>query len=385
MLAHFGHHVVASLLLPLLPFIRDEFALDYIQVGWMVSAFTLAYGVSQLPAGWLADRAGPRKLITVGISGVGLAGLLVGLSPTYVMLIVFLVLLGAMGGGYHPAASPLVSESVAPKRRGRALGIHQVGGTASFFLTPLIAVGVAAALGWRGTFISLAVAVIVFGIVFYVLLGRRGHTKETEAAAVDNHIEKPPSSSGRLRHLVLFLILGVSLQILLFSTISLLPLFVVDHFGVSEEAAAFLLALYHSAGLLAGPLGGHLSDRIGKVPVMLVVSLIAGPVVYLLGLVSFGWSISIVLFVMGMSQYISMPIAEAYIISHTSERNRSSVLGIYYFASRGGPGIMVPVIGYLFDRFGFNAGFTIAGAALFIITLGCSVFLWRSRDSSSFK
>jgi len=379
-LAHFSHHVVAALLSPLLPFIRDDFALDYTQAAWMVSAATLAYGVSQLPAGWLADRVGPRILITVGISGVGLAGLLVGLSPTYVMLIVFLVLLGAVGGGYHPAASPLVSESVAPKRRGLALGIHQIGGTASFFLTPLIAVGIAAALGWRGTFISLAVPAIVFGIAFYVLLGRRGHTKKTEAAAVDNHVEKPPSSSGRLRHLVLFVILGASFQILLFSTIALLPLFVVDRFGVGVEKAAFLLALYHSAGLWAGPLGGYLSDRIGKVPVMLVVSLIAGPVVYLLGLVSFGWSISIVLLVMGMSQYISMPISEAYIISHTSERNRSSVLGIYYFASRGGPGIIVPVIGYLFDRFSFGTSFTIVGTTLFIIALGCSVFLWGSRD-----
>ncbi len=385
MLAHFSHHLIAALLPPLLPFIRDDFALDYTQAGWVISAFTLAYGISQLPAGWLADRVGARILITVGISGVGLAGFLVGLSPTYVMLIVFLVLLGAMGGGYHPAASPLVSESVDPERRGRALGIHQVGGTASFFLTPLIAVGVAAALGWRGTFISLAVTAIVFGIVFYVLLGRRGHTKKTETAAVDNHVETPPSYSGRLRHLVLFVILGVSLLTLLFSIISLLPLFVVDHFGVGVEAAAVLLALYHFAGLWAGPLGGYLSDRIGKVPVMLVVSLIAGPVVYLLGLVSFGWSISIVLLVMGMSQYIGMPISEVYIISHTSERNRSSVLGIYYFASRGGPGIIVPVIGYLFDRFGFGAGFTIVGATLFIIALGCSVFLWGSRDSSSFK
>ncbi len=113
---------------------------------------------------------------------------------------------------------------------------------------------------------------------------------------------------------------------------------------------------------------------------MLVASLITGPVIYLLGLVSFGWSISIVLFVMGMFQYIGMPISEAYIISHTSERNRSSVLGIYYFASRGGPGIIVPVIGYLFDRFSFGTSFTIVGTTLFIIALGCSVFLWGSRD-----
>lgn len=381
-LAHFSHHVIAALLQPLLPFIRDDFALDYTQAGWVISAYTLAYGISQLPAGWLADRIGPRILITVGISGVGLAGLLVGLSPTYVMLIIFLVLMGAMGGGYHPSASPLVSESVDPNRRGRALGIHQIGGTASFFLTPLIAVGVAAVLGWRGTFISLAVVAIGFGIVLYLLLGRRGYTRKSEVAPVDNGAEAPPSYSGRLRHLTAFIILGVSLQTLLFSAVSLLPLFVVDHFGASVGAAAVLLAIYHFAGLWAGPLGGYLSDRVGKVPVMLLASLIAGPAIYLLGMVSLGWSIYIVLLVMGMTQYIGMPISEAYIISHTSKRNRSSVLGIYYFASRGGPGVIVPVVGYLFDRFGFSAGFTAVGAALLIIVLGCAAFLWRSRDSS---
>ena len=376
---------MAALLSPLLPFIRDDFNLDYTQAGWVVSAFTIAYGLSQLPAGWLADRLGPRILITTGISGVGLAGLLVGLSQSYVMLIIFLAILGIVGGSYHPSASPLVSKSVNPKRRGQALGIHQIGGTGSWFLTPLIAVGIAAALGWRGTFILLAVTVIIFGIVFYLLLGRRESARKTEATAVDTDTKTPASHSGRLRNLVLFIILGGSLQTFLVSTVSLLALFAVDHFGLSVAAAGSLLALYHSAGLWAGPLGGPLSDRLGKVQVMVVVSLIAGPIVYLLSLMSFVWSIAIVLLIMGMTQYIGMPISEAYIISHTSQRNRSSVLGIYYFASRGGPGLIVPVVGFLFDHFGFSTGFTITGATLFIIALVCTVFLWGSRDSSFSK
>ena len=128
MLAHFSHHLIAALLQPLSPFIRDDFNLDYTQVGWVVSAFTIAYGISQLPAGWLADRIGTRTLITIGISGVAVGGLLVGLSPTYTIMVVFLVLLGIMGGGYHPAASPIISASVEEKNRGRALGLHQIGG-----------------------------------------------------------------------------------------------------------------------------------------------------------------------------------------------------------------------------------------------------------------
>jgi len=378
-LAHFSHHLLAALLIPLLPFIRDDFALNYTQIGWVVSAFTIAYGISQLPAGWLADRLGPRTLITIGISGVALFGLLVGLSPTYIMMVVFLVLLGVMGGGYHPAASPLVSASVEPKNRGRALGLHQIGGTASFFLSPLIAVAIATALGWRGSFVALAIPTIVFGIVFYWVLGRRGYTKKTEHEMPNSHTAAP-STTSHLRRLVPFITLGVAIQVLLFSTISFIPLFVVDHFGAGEEVAAALLALIHSTGLWAGPLGGYLSDRIGRVPVILAVSVIAGPIIYLLTLVSFGWSISLVLLAMGMSMYIGMPVSEAYIISHTSGRNRSMILGIYYFASRGGSGVIMPVMGYLIDRVGFSNSFATVSAALIVVTIGCSIFLWRSRD-----
>ena len=172
-------------------------------------------------------------------------------------------------------------------------------------------------------------------------------------------------------------------HLLLFSTISFVPLFVVDHFKASEEAGAAMFALFQFAGLWAGPLGGYLSDRLGKVPVMLTASLIAGPFVYLLNLVSIGWGLSAVLLIIGTCMYIGMPVSEAYIISHTSERNRSTILGIYYFASRGGPGLTMPVMGYLIDRLGFGTSvtsFTIIGAVIFAVTLGCSMLLWRSRD-----
>ena len=152
--------------------IRRDFALDYTQSGLVISAFTLAYGIGQLPAGWLADRIGRRVMITVGISGVGVAGLLVGLSQTYMMMIVFLVLMGVAGGGYHPAAPPLISTSVEPKHRGRALGFHVVGGSASYFLSPLMAAAIATTWGWRGSFIGLAAPTILLGIVFYVLMGQ---------------------------------------------------------------------------------------------------------------------------------------------------------------------------------------------------------------------
>ena len=56
------------------------------------------YGIGQLPADWLADRIGPRILVTTGICDVTLAGLLVDLSQSYIMMVFFLVLMGVLGG-----------------------------------------------------------------------------------------------------------------------------------------------------------------------------------------------------------------------------------------------------------------------------------------------
>jgi len=374
-LAHLSHHLLAAILTPLMPFIRDEFALDYTRAGGLLSAFTLSYGISQLPAGWLADRLGRRVLITLGISGVALFSFLAGLSTGYLMMAAFLVVAGIMGGGYHPAASPLVSASVEPKNRGRALGFHQIGGSASFFLAPMITVAIATALGWRGSFISLSIPIFIFGVVLYILLGRLGYTEKSKQKMASSGPEAV--SASPLHRLIALITLGITIQVLVFSTISFIPLFIVDHFGASKEVAAVLLALVYSAGIWAGPLGGYLSDRLGKVPVMLTVGLLAGPILFLLNLAPFGWALSLVLIIVGITMFSTMPVSEAYIIARTSERRRSTVLGIYYFASRGGPGVITPVLGYLIDQFGFNTGFAVMGGSLFVVAIICSLFFLK--------
>ena len=152
-LGHFSHHLLTALPVPLLPFIRDNFSLDYTRAGLLLSVFSITYGLSQLPSGWLADRLGTRVLMAVGICGVGLSGVLIGFSTGYVMLLVLLGLMGFLGGGYHPSAPPLVSSTVPAKNRGRAIGIHAIGGSASYFIAPLVAAVTAAAWGWRSSFL----------------------------------------------------------------------------------------------------------------------------------------------------------------------------------------------------------------------------------------
>ncbi|MFC1917146.1 MFS transporter [Chloroflexota bacterium] len=377
-LAHFVHHLVNALPTPLLPMIHDEFSLDYTRSGFVISAFQVSYGIAQVPSGWLSDRIGAPLMMTIGICGVALAGIMVGLSQTYIMLLIAMILLGALGGGYHPASPPLISASVTPKNRGRALGLHMIGGSASFFLSPIIAVAIASNLGWRSPFIILSIPTMIFGILLYLILKKRGVSTKTKAALTDADYPSTRRSLNR-RQLITFFTLSIFTHGILLSMFAFIPLFLVDNFGTSKELAGVSISLIYSSGLWASPLSGYLSDRWGRIPIILAVCFLAGPVVYLLTVVPYGIGTAALLVISGMIYYVFSPVSQAYIVDHATEKNRGILLGIYFFGNMEGGGLLTPLLGYAIDHFGFITSFTFAALSIVTTTIICSLLL---RDSS---
>ena len=381
-LAHFCNHVVAALPVPLLPLIAMEFGLDNTGTGLIISAFSIASGVSQLPAGFLADKIGPRAMISISICGIGLSGLLMGLSQNYIMMLVFLVFLGIFGGGYHPSAPPLLAASVPPAIRGKALGFHLVGGNAAFFLAPLMAGGVAAAWGWRGTFISLAIPTIIFGIIFYFLLSSVITKKTVDTAT---KAEDKTAPQGWVRNMVLFISVAAAVGSLGMSVSSFLSVFAVRQLGTSASTAAILVAVFASSGVWASPFGGHLCDRIGYIPAMLLSCLVAGPFIYLLAVTPFGAGFIIVLLIWGATNSIRLPAVESYIVSQASPKRRSTILGIYYATSNHSTGILAPIVGFFFDRYGYLPVLKgVAAITIGVVLIG-GVFLWTSYRRTKLK
>ncbi|TET55866.1 MAG: MFS transporter [Dehalococcoidia bacterium] len=366
-----------ALLPPLLPFIRRGFSLSYTQAGGLISAHSIAYGISQFPAGLIADRVGSRTLLTIGVVGAALAGLLIGFSPNYIVMALLLVVMGLTGGGYHPSASPLVSASVRPEHRGRALGIHQIGGTVSFFLAPLIAAGIASALGWRGTFITTAIPTLSLGIVFHLLLGKMGYAGSAQRKGAEASVPAP-SEPGDRRRLSAFIAIGIASMVLLQSTLKLTPLYAVDVLGASEEQGAALLSIAYFGGIWGGPLGGLLSDRLGRIPVIIAVGLISGPAIYLLNHVSLDVSLYAVLLLMGTAMHVGMPVVESYIIGHVSPQKRSTVLGLYYMVSRGGPAITF-LLGHLIDSYQFFITLSGVSIIMLAVAIASTALLWGKR------
>ncbi|MDI6726161.1 MAG: MFS transporter [Smithellaceae bacterium] len=381
-MGHFSHHILTSVTTPLLPFIRSSFDLDYTQAGLVVSAFLLSYGFGHLPAGWLADRLEPRKLMTIGISGVALAGIMVGLTQSYFLLLLFLVLMGLLAGGYHPSAPPLISASVPPEHLGRSLGFHNIGGGASHLVAPLVAVAIAGVWGWRSAYIAIAVPTLLFGAFFYYRLGRLNEREKEKPSVPRKEGVDLLNRQERMRRLVIFLILTTLTGAIINAVVSFIPLLIVDHFGRSAKSAAVYLAILYSAVFWASPLGGYLSDRLGSIRVVLTVCFFAGPVIFLLTILPGGWGLSVILLLLGTIIFARMSASETYIVSLAPPEKRSTILGIYFFSGMEGGGILTPILGYMIDHIGFSPAFALMGATASVLTLICAFWLREGRQKA---
>src|SRR5580704_13617092 len=152
--------------------ISGEYGLGNQRLGWIFRAFLIGYAGFQLPAGWLAARFGPRRVLTLGVIwwGVttGLTALLpTGISQAVIVLIAVRFALGAGEAVVYPAANQFVARWVPVKERGFINGLIFAGVGAGSGLTPPLLTWLITHHGWRAAFWFSAVAGLVVGAVWW--------------------------------------------------------------------------------------------------------------------------------------------------------------------------------------------------------------------------
>jgi FSR family fosmidomycin resistance protein-like MFS transporter len=386
-MAHFGHHLLTALPQPLLPAIRSAFGLSIPQSAWVTTTFALAGGAGQLPSGWLADRISPAIMIAIGTVGVAIGGILVGLSQTYAMLLVFLALMGLMTGGYHPSSTPLILSSVEPEKRGRALGLHLLGGNSSFFVSPIIAGVIMGFVGnrwpaweWKTPFFVMAVPTAIFGIVFYAYLTRHGGMAHVQRARQRAAEEKPPQP-GYKRRLIAYLVMMILAGGAGMSINAFLSLYMVDVLKVTEARAATLMSINFLPGVFGGTiLGGWISDRIGTVRVIIVTSIISGLLIFGIRSAALGFGFYTLLFVMGLNMAIRMPVTEVFIMGQTPARYRATIYGVYYFTMQYTGAIFAPIMGTLIEKYTYGTMFFYSAITVTAVSVITSFFIADAKN-----
>jgi ACS family glucarate transporter-like MFS transporter len=173
--------------------ISREYGLGNQRLGWIFSAFLIGYAGFQLPAGWLAARFGPRKVLTLGVIWWGVATALTAMLPTDIAHAVLLLIairfaLGAGEAVIYPAANQFVARWVPLEERGLINGLIFAGVGAGSGLTPPLLAWIIKNQGWRSAFWFSAIVGLIAGAIWWY-------------AARDTPEEHPAVSPAELRHI----------------------------------------------------------------------------------------------------------------------------------------------------------------------------------------
>lgn len=365
MFGHFTHHVTNTLLTPLLPVIRNSFGLTYTQSGFLVSAYSVSQGFSQAPIGALADRIGSRTVVVGGLFGTALFCFLIGLAGEYWHLLAFLIGLGIIAGTYHAPAASLLAQVFHAERRGGVLGLHVVGGNLSFFATPLVAGGLVALTGtWRTPYLYFGLAPLIAAFFLAVTLPRAPNRASglAESAGMFRELASVARVVGPL------LALAIAFQMLYAAALAFLALYLVDARGFEPALAAVLVSVPYIGGLAGSPVGGSLSDRVGRKPVISFSLACLGP---LLLAVTTAPSVLLVplLLLMGFASSMRMPVIEGLLLDRAPVERRATTLGAYYFLAQELGGVVAPVLGAVAGVTGIAQAYSWVGLAAAILSL----------------
>ena len=152
--------------------ISREYRLDNVRLGWLLSSFLVGYAGSQVLAGWIAVRLGPRRALTLGVLWWGVFTLATAAVPANMhgalwVLIVIRLALGVGEAIIYPTSNQFVARWIPVVERGRVNGVIFAGVGAGSMLTPPLLTAIILAYGWRYGFWFSAAIGIVAGVVWY--------------------------------------------------------------------------------------------------------------------------------------------------------------------------------------------------------------------------
>ena len=329
--AHGLNHAVELVYGAVLIVVAMEFGVTVAALGALGAASSLAYAFAALPAGAMADRLGSQRTVALSIGGGGVAALLAAASPNVGVLGAALVLMGILGGLYHPAGLSLISRGV--RSRARALGIHGAGGNLGTALAPLIAAAIAGAWNWRGAFLVFAVLSLIVSVTAF----------RSPPDAGDPAAQRPRPrlrAQSLLVPLVLMFVINACFGFIFRGLTLFLPLHLGENLGfdvfgfepvVIGGAAATIALLFGVAGQYAG---GEIGERFRRERLLVpAVALTIPPLLVMAA--GDGWVLLIGASAFVFFNFMAQPTAVAMISDYAAERLQGRMYGLTSFTGFG--------------------------------------------------
>jgi len=380
--------------------LSEEFSISNVRLGFVFSAFLFGYALFQTPAGRLADRFGPRRVLTAGVLWWGVFSALTAaishsVANVVMVLIVIRFLLGAGEAIIYPGSNRFVARWIPSHERGMANGIIFAGVGVGAGVTPPFISFLMLRWGWRSSFLVSALLGVAAAVVWFIASRDTPQehplVSESELSIIQRGISNSAVSKNEGGLLSWSTILSspnvwiLSLAYFCFGYVAWIflgwfYLYLAKVRGLDLKASALYATLPFLAMAVCSPFGGAISDaltkrfgsRLGRCSIAVLGFALTAI------FIAFGSGAqdtrvaSFVLAGGAGSLYLSQSSFWA-VSADLGGKSSGALSGFMNMANQIGGMITVSLTPFLADKFGWNTGFHVAAS---IAALGAIAWLW---------
>lgn len=392
--SHVLQHLYGNGFYVLLTAMYSSLGLNPVSAGLVGTVRALGSGIASTLGGVLVDRLQHRRLaiLYLSLTTMGVGYLLIGLAPTYLLILVALAFTAGAGSIWHPAARSLLSQ-IYPKRRGFIISVDRSAGSVGDTLGPLAAGALLAYITWQQIYmLALPMALLVVLFLWRVLrqseaYQQRGARKAAEAqprSLNDQFTALKEVLKGSGNVLTVLLVVKAVAGFGQGGLLLWVPLYLSEEQGMSTFMVGVHVAMLTGIGIATGPVFGWLSDHRGRVPVIMLVlggkAIIAG----LLAVFGTGIMLSILIAGLGAFMFGVNTLIQAWALDIADGRNlEGTMMGTMYGVNMIFQGVAPLMVGVVVAAFGFNSLFvyvaSMNGFGLLLIVALLPVLMRRKK------
>ncbi len=316
--------------------------------------------------GKLADRYGRKMMLLRSGFGMAIVMTLMGFATTPLHLLLLRMLNGTISG-FNPASVALVSATTPKERTGFAMGTLQSGGIAGTIMGPFIGGLMADAVGFRPIFYITGSLLFAASMLAWIVV-KEPFDKSLAASRTMVSVAEGLRKLRKIPQITSLYAVTFMIQFAMLSPMTLMPLYVQELHGTTANLAfwaGFVGSVTGMSNMIASPLLGRLSDRIGSERI-LAVSLIGAAVTFIpMALAGSVWHLLLSRFMLGVFLGGLAPTVNVLIRKYTPDGMESRAYS--FNSSMLGLGNMVgPIVGGALSGFIGIKGIFFMSASLMI-------------------
>ncbi|MGX9279014.1 sugar phosphate permease [Pantoea ananatis] len=249
--------------------IAAEFGFSQTEMGLLLSAFLWPYALANLPAGWLVDKLGPKKMFSWALGLWSGFTVLTAFANSYSYFYGLRMLLGVSESPFFTSGIKITHRWFGDSERGLPTAIINTGSQIANAIAPPILTVLLLTLGWRGMFVAIGVMGLPLLLAWWKFY-RDPNAREDALLHAGQPSVAVPQEKGKVRWRALFrhsttwfMVIGnFSIMFTIWVYLTWLPGYLEKSLGFSLKATGWIASIPFLAGILGVLVGGMLSDNL---------------------------------------------------------------------------------------------------------------------------